>query len=66
MLQIADALNKMPAGLKLATKKVALAGSGDFAYTYGTVINGSKTNNYLRSWIYRNRQWQVIIQTLKW
>lgn len=66
MLQIADALNKMPAGLKLATKKAVLASSDDFAYTYGTVINGSKTSNYLRSWIYRNRQWQVIIQTLKW
>lgn len=66
MLQIADALNIMPAGLKLSTKKAVLASSNNFAYTYGTVVNGNKTNNYLRSWIYRNRQWQVIIQTLKW
>jgi hypothetical protein len=66
MLQIADVLQKLPAGLQINTTAVELSSAHDLGYTYGTVVNGSKLNNYLRVWIYRNKQWQVIIQTLKW
>ncbi|NCI47830.1 nuclear transport factor 2 family protein [Sediminibacterium soli] len=66
MLQIADAMQKVPAGLIIATKTGELSAAGDLAYTYGMVANGPVKNNYLRAWIYRNGQWQVIAQTLKW
>ncbi|MBV9987920.1 MAG: hypothetical protein JO301_09590 [Chitinophagaceae bacterium] len=66
MLQIADVLQKLPEGLKITTTAGELSSAKDLGYTYGTVVNGSQTNNYLRVWIYRNRQWQVIMQTLKW
>jgi hypothetical protein len=66
MLQIADVLQKLPAGLQINTTAAELSAAHDFGYTHGTVVNGSKLNNYLRVWIYRNKQWQVIIQTLKW
>jgi hypothetical protein len=66
MLQIADVLQKLPAGLQINTTAAELSPAQDLGYTYGTVVNGSKLNNYLRVWIYRNKQWQVIVQTLKW
>jgi hypothetical protein len=66
MLQIADAMQKLPEGILIATKTGDISSAGDFAYTYGMVMNGQVKNNYLRVWIYRNGQWQVILQTLKW
>lgn len=66
MLQIADALQKLPASVLINSKTGNISSAKDFAYTYGTVTNGNTRNNYLRVWIYRNRQWQVILQTLKW
>jgi hypothetical protein len=66
MLQIADVLQKLPAGLQINTTAAELSAAHDLGYTHGTVVNGQKLNNYLRVWIYRNKQWQVIIQTLKW
>jgi hypothetical protein len=66
MLQIADALQKLPGSIQINSKTGNISSARDFAYVYGTVVNGSIRNNYLRVWIYRNKQWQVVIQTLKW
>lgn len=44
----------------------AVSASNDLAYVYGSVINGSKKENYLRVWANRNRKWQVVLQTIKW
>jgi hypothetical protein len=66
MLQIADALQKLPGSVQINHKAGSISSAKDFAYVYGTVVNGSSRNNYLRVWIYRNKQWQIILQTLKW
>jgi hypothetical protein len=66
MLQIADALQKFPVSVQITSKAGNISSAKDFAFVYGTVVNGATRNNYLRVWIYRNKQWQVIVQTLKW
>ncbi len=66
MLQIAERLQKIPAGMVLTPQKGEISAARDFAFIYGNVTNGTRLNNYLRVWIYRNMQWQVILQTLKW
>lgn len=66
MLQIADALQKLPGSVQVVAKAGSLSSAKDLAFVYGTVTNGASRNNYLRVWIYRNKQWQVIVQTLKW
>jgi hypothetical protein len=66
MLQIAEATQKLPAAVQITTKTAELSSAKDLGYTYGTVQNGTRTNNYLRVWIYRNKQWIAILQTLKW
>lgn len=66
MLQIADALQKLPASVQITAKAGNISIARDLAYVYGNVVNGGNKNNYLRVWIYRNKQWQVIVQTLKW
>ena len=40
--------------------------AGDLAYVYGSVVNQGIKENYLRVWINRNNEWQVILQTIKW
>jgi hypothetical protein len=66
MLRIAESLQKLPANMVLGCKSGEISSAKDFAYIYGNVVNGTKPGNYLRVWIYRNMQWQVILQTLKW
>jgi hypothetical protein len=61
-----DALKNIPPGLLFNSKAGALSSSKDLAYVYGTVIYGDKKENYLRAWIYLNKQWRVIMQTIKW
>lgn len=63
---ISTALTAFPAGLELHAVGGGLSTAKDFAYVYGTVINGTRKENYLRAWVYRNKQWQVILQTIKW
>lgn len=65
MLQIADAMQKLPSGLLLATKTGEMSAAFDFAYTYGIVANGNRKENYLRVWTYRNGQWYVLAQAIK-
>lgn len=64
--QINTGLKTIPAGVLLQSLNGGIASSRDFAYTYGTVQVGDKKDNYLRAWICRNGQWQVIMQTMKW
>lgn len=64
--QIQTALQNIPDGLILISQAGYLSSAKDLVYIYGTVINGLKKENYLRVWIYRNKQWQVILQTIKW
>jgi len=66
MLQITEALQKIPKGLILSSRAGEISSTKDLAYIYGTVINATKKENYLRVWIYRNSQWQAILQTIKW
>lgn len=42
-----------------------LAESKDLAWFYGTVISGTRKENYLRVWILRKGKWSVIVQTIK-
>lgn len=63
---ISAALTAFPAGLELHAVGGGLSTAKDFAYVYGTVVIGKKKENYLRAWVYRNKQWQVILQTIKW
>jgi hypothetical protein len=64
--QINTGLKTIPTGLILQSLNGGMASSRDFAYTYGTVLVGEKKDNYLRAWICRKGQWQVIMQTIKW
>jgi hypothetical protein len=66
MLQIADALQKIPSGSQIVTKTGELSSAKDLGYTYGTIQNAGRMTNYLRVWIYRNKQWTAILQTIKW
>lgn len=63
---ISAALTAFPAGLELHAAGGGLSTAKDFAYVYGTVVNGKKKENYVRAWVYRNKQWQVMLQTIKW
>ncbi len=63
---ILSALTAFPAGLELHAVGGGLSTARDFAYVYGTVVNGMKKENYVRAWVYRNKQWQVMLQTIKW
>lgn len=60
------ALLASPARLLLNATGGGLSSGKDFAYTYGTVINGERKENYLRAWIYQKKEWKLILQTLKW
>lgn len=64
--QVTAALLQAPVQLQLATIGGGNSPAGDFAYTYGMVTNGAKKENYLRAWIYRRKQWKLILQTIKW
>ena len=59
-------LLKIPDHLQLNQQNGGISSAKDFVYIYGTVILAGKKENYLRIWIYRNQQWQVILQTIKW
>lgn len=63
--QISSVLRTFPAGTVLQPLSGGIASSRDFAYVYGTISVGDKTENYLRAWIFRNGYWQVILQTIK-
>jgi hypothetical protein len=45
--------------------KGAMSESKDLAWFYGSVISGSRKENYLRVWVLRNGKWSVIFQTIK-
>lgn len=60
------ALLASPARLLLNATGGGLSSGKDFAYTYGTVINGERKENYLRAWIYQKKEWKLILHTLKW
>ena len=45
--------------------KGAIAESKDLAWFYGSVISGTRKENYLRVWVLRNGKWSVIFQTIK-
>lgn len=60
------ALLASPSRLLLNATGGGLSSGKDFAYTYGTVINGERRENYLRAWVYQKKQWKLILQTLKW
>jgi len=45
--------------------KGAISESKDLAWFYGSVISGSRKENYLRVWVLRNGKWKVIFQTIK-
>lgn len=64
--QINAVLRTFPLGIVLQPLSGGMASSRDFAYVYGTISVGDKTDNYLRVWIFRNGHWQVILQTIKW
>ncbi|MBI2284071.1 MAG: hypothetical protein HYU71_10205 [Bacteroidetes bacterium] len=64
--QVTAALLQAPDGLQLAVIGGGISPAGDFAYTYGVVINGNRKENYLRAWIYRQKEWKLILQTIKW
>lgn len=61
-----NALLASPAKLLLNVIGGGFSSGKDFAYTYGTVLNGERKENYLRAWIYQKKEWKLILQTLKW
>ncbi len=60
------ALLASPDRLLLNATGGGISSGKDFAYTYGTVTNGERKENYLRAWIYQKKEWKLILQTLKW
>jgi len=63
---IANILLHIPETVSLNSEAGNISVADDMAYVYGSVINGTKKENYLRIWINRNKKWQVILQTIKW
>ena len=63
---ISKVLLKAPEIVLLNSFAGNISTAGDLAYIYGSVSNGNKKENYLRIWIFKNRQWQIILQTIKW
>lgn len=59
-------LLQAPDQLQLAAIGGDISSAGDFAYTYGVVTNGTRKENYLRAWVYRRKEWKLILQTIKW
>jgi hypothetical protein len=63
---IANILLHIPETVSLNSEAGNISVADDMAYVYGSVVNGTKKENYLRVWINRNKKWQVILQTIKW
>lgn len=63
---VRNILLHIPDAVSFTTQAGSIATSKDLAYVYGTVTNGARKDNYLRVWALRNKQWQVIMQTIKW
>jgi hypothetical protein len=63
---ITNVLLHIPEGIILTPMSGGISIAGDLAYVYGSVVNRERTENYLRVWINRNNEWQVILQTIKW
>lgn len=63
---ITNVLLHIPEGIELTPISGGISLAGDLAYVYGSVVNHSTKENYLRVWINRNNEWQVILQTIKW
>lgn len=64
--QVTTALLQAPDRLQLSTVGGGISPAGDFAYTYGVLTNGMRKENYLRAWIYRRKEWKLLLQTIKW
>ncbi len=63
---IGNVLMHIPETVSLESIGGNISVTDDMAYVYGSVINGTKKENYLRVWINRNKKWHVIMQTIKW
>lgn len=63
---IASGLQHLPAGLVAETMNGELSAAKDFAYVYGSVVNGNKKGNYLRAWVLENKEWKLVLQSLHW
>lgn len=64
--QVTALLLQAPDQLQLAAIGGGISPAGDFAYTYGAVTNGIRKENYLRAWIYRKKEWKLVLQTIQW
>ncbi|NCI48374.1 nuclear transport factor 2 family protein [Sediminibacterium roseum] len=63
---ITNFLLHIPEAIAFTPNAGGISSSGDLAYVYGTVQNGTKKENYLRVWANRNKKWRVVLQTIKW
>lgn len=64
--QVTQRLLAIPAGITFAYAGGGISDSRDLVYIYGITHRENRADNYLRIWVFRENEWKVILQTIRW
>jgi hypothetical protein len=64
--QVMQSLLAVPAGITFTYAGGGIADSRNLVYIYGITHRENRTDNYVRVWVFRENEWKVILQTIRW